>query len=302
MFPQAPAAAASGASIGQGFSAQPTLLLRQRYYWRVLLGGFVLYYIANKALGLTGNINLVPMVILLGSFVVPIAFVAFLAENETHDVRGFGAIGLSFLFGGVLGTAAASLLEAEFVRSMSLGGLFVVALCEEFAKLLGVVWLLRRRDYLSEAHGIVFGAAAGMGFAAFETMGYGLTFLLLSQGNLNLVGSVLVTRGLLSPFGHATWTALVAAAIWRERAAGRSVVGGPVIGAFLIAVVLHTLWDVFAGVPLVDIVLPGVDIELPLLIIGIVGVALVYRRMRYANRHSSAINQGELRHVEPVAL
>ena len=78
--------------------------------------------------------------------------------------------------------------------------------------------------------------------------------------------------------------------------------GWPVIAAFLTAVVLHTLWDFFAGVPLVDIVLPGVDIELPLLIIGIVGLVLVYRRMRYANRHSCAINEGELRHVEPVAL
>jgi RsiW-degrading membrane proteinase PrsW (M82 family) len=281
---------------------QPKLSLRQPYYWRVLVGGFVLYYVANKTLSLTGNINLVPTVILLGSFVVPVAYVTFLAENETHDVRGFGAVGLTFLFGGVLGTAAASLLEAEFVRSMSLGGLFVVGLCEEFAKLLGVVWLLRRRDYLSEANGIVFGAAAGMGFAAFETMGYGLTFLLLSHGNLSLVGSVLITRGLLSPFGHATWTALVASAIWRQRAAGRSIVAWPVLGAFLTAVILHTLWDFFAGVPLVDIVLPGVDIELPLLIIGFVGLALLYRRIRYANRQSAEINEGGVvRQKEPAA-
>jgi protease PrsW len=280
---------------------QPTLTLRQRYYWKVLLGGAILYYIANKTLGLTRNINLIPTVILLGAFVVPVAFITFLGENETHDLQGFGSVALTFLFGGILGTAAASLLEAEFVSSMSLGGLFVVGLCEEFAKLLGVVWLLRKREYLSEAHGIVFGAAAGMGFAAFETMGYGFTFLLLSRGNLSVVGSVLLTRGLLSPFGHAAWTALVAAVIWRERAAGKSTVGWPVIGTFLAAVVLHTLWDFFAGVPLVDLVLPGIDIELPLVIIGIVSLVLVYRRMREANQHSEAINANATRGPAPLA-
>ncbi len=292
----------SGASTASAHPTQPTLSFRQRYYWRVLLGGFVLYYVANKALGITGNINLVPTVILLGSFIVPIAFVTFLAENETHDVRGFGDIGLAFLFGGVLGTAAASLLESELVSSMSLLGFFVVGVCEELAKLLGVVWLLRRREYLSEAHGIVFGAAAGMGFAAFETMGYALTFLLLSRGNLGVVGSVLITRGLLAPFGHGTWTAIAAAAIWRERAAGRSVVGWLVLGAFLTATVLHTLWDFFAGVQLFDLVLPGLDLELPLLIIGIAGLVLLYRRMRRANRHSSDINERGDRHVEPVVI
>jgi RsiW-degrading membrane proteinase PrsW (M82 family) len=116
------------------------------------------------------------------------------------------------------------------------------------------------------------------------------------------VGSVLITRGLLSPFGHAAWTALIAAAIWRQRAAGRSIVGWPVIGAYFTAVVLHTLWDFFAGVDLVDIVVPGADIELPLLIIGVTGLALVYRRMRYANQHSTAINESGPTHVEPVAF
>ncbi len=274
----------------QPSSRQPTLSLRQRYYWRVLLLGIILYYIANRALRASGNINLVPTVLLLGSFLVPVAFVVFIAENETHDLRGFGDVALAFLFGGVLGTATATLLEVEFVRTLSLGTLFLVALSEEFAKLLGIVWLLRRQEYLSEAHGLVFGAAAGMGFAAFESMGYGLTFFLLSRGNLDVVGSVLLTRGLLSPFGHGTWTALVASTMWRERAEGRSIVGLPVLGAFLTAVILHTAWDFFASVPLMGVVVPGLDVQISLLIVGAIGLALLYLRMRESNQQSSTIN------------
>src|SRR5581483_7118481 len=253
----APIPIVTRSSAMQPSSRQPTLSLRQRYYWRVLLLGIILYYIANRALRASGNINLVPTVLLLG---------------------------------GVLGTATATLLEVEFVRTLSLGTLFLVALSEEFAKLLGIVWLLRRQEYLSEAHGLVFGAAAGMGFAAFESMGYGLTFFLLSRGNLDVVGSVLLTRGLLSPFGHGTWTALVASTMWRERAEGRSIVGLPVLGAFLTAVILHTAWDSFASVPLMGVVVPGLGVQISLLIVGAIGLALLYLRMRESNQQSSTIN------------
>ena len=55
-------------SLGQRATVkQPTLTRRKRYYWKAFIGGAVLYYIANKALALSRNINLIPTVILLGS-------------------------------------------------------------------------------------------------------------------------------------------------------------------------------------------------------------------------------------------
>src|SRR3712207_8804468 len=85
-----------------------------------------------------------------------------------------------------------------------------------------------------------------MGFAALETMGYGFVTLLQSQGNLVVLDEVLLARGLMSPAGHAAWTGLVCAVMWRERSrAVRAVVNAKVIGAFATAVVLHALWDTF---------------------------------------------------------
>lgn len=52
---------------------------------------------------------------------------------------------------------------------------------------------------------VVFGAAAGMGFAAVENMIYGWAFF--GTGETGSMLAVLWLRALLSPFGHGTWTA-----------------------------------------------------------------------------------------------
>jgi RsiW-degrading membrane proteinase PrsW (M82 family) len=49
----------------------------------------------------------------------------------------------------------------------------MVGVCEETAKALAVCWLLHNKRLRGEIHGLVLGAAAGMGFAALETAGYG---------------------------------------------------------------------------------------------------------------------------------
>lgn len=59
------------------------------------------------------------------------------------------------------------------------------------------------------------------------------------------MNQTLLIRGLLSPAGHAAWTGIICAILWRERAkAGKININGWVIGAFVLAVVLHALWDI----------------------------------------------------------
>ena len=85
-----------------------------------------------------------------------------------------------------------------------------------------------------------------MGFAAFETMGYALVTFLQSGQDLAALDKVLLLRGLTSPAGHAAWTGLVCAVLFRERLrAGRAVLNWRIIGAFITAVLLHALWNIF---------------------------------------------------------
>ena len=82
-----------------------------------------------------------------------------------------------------------------------------------------------------------------MGFAAFETMGYGLTMLLLSHGRITAVDELLFARGVLSPAGHGAWTGLICAMLWRARVHSRPTAWLAVAAAFVISVSLHALWD-----------------------------------------------------------
>jgi RsiW-degrading membrane proteinase PrsW (M82 family) len=86
-----------------------------------------------------------------------------------------------------------------------------------------------------------------MGFAAFETMGYGLTVLIASGGRIDALQEVLFTRNLLSPAGHAAWTGLVCAALWRARLDPQPRARLEVAAAFALAVTLHALWDSLAA-------------------------------------------------------
>jgi RsiW-degrading membrane proteinase PrsW (M82 family) len=237
---------------------------------------------------------MIPTVLLLGAFLVPVTYVVYLYESGAlYDVP-IPTVALTFFYGGVLGVIAASVLEENLVFGMSVLSLLAVAFSEELAKPLGVLWLIRRHEFSDELHGLVLGGAAGMGFAALETMGYGFTYLILSHGNLDVLGQVLLTRGLLSPLAHGTWTAIVVGSVWRERMRGGLGINGRSIRGFLTAVILHAVWDFTAGaLPIaislpsgdlhwrfIDLMIPEVDLPIPGLIIGAIGIWIFTRMFR----------------------
>jgi RsiW-degrading membrane proteinase PrsW (M82 family) len=146
--------------------------------------------------------------------------------------------------GGVLGLIVAGVVEYQTLQGLSLISLFGVGVIEEAAKLVVPIIFFLRWDYRSEIDGLLFGVASGMGFAALETMGYGLVTLIQSQGSLDAMVQILVVRGFLSPAGHAAWTGMVCAVMWRERVrTGKRVPGVHVVMSFLLVVLLHTAWN-----------------------------------------------------------
>jgi len=268
----------------------------RRYWWRVLLVGLALYWITEYLLSSSGNPNLIPTVILIGAFLVPVTYVVYLYERGAlYDVP-IPTVALTFFYGGILGVIAASVLEQN-IAGFGLLSVLGVGFSEEIAKPLGVLWLIRRQDYADELHGLVLGGAAGMGFAALETMGYGFTYLILSRGNLDVLGQVLLTRGLLAPLAHGTWSAIVVGTIWRERTRGRWLTGRTVRG-FGVAVLLHALWDFTAPFPIdlplpgvmlhwqfIDLTIPAIDLPIPGMIIGAIGVWILIRMFRESTQY-----------------
>jgi RsiW-degrading membrane proteinase PrsW (M82 family) len=255
-----------------------------RLWFRLFVGGALLFFGAEQALKFTRNPNLIPTVLLLGAFVVPVAFVAFFygqeraVDKSVHVEAPLNIAAACFFIGGVIGVLTAGFVEYATLTKLTISSLFIVALIEESVKLIFPIAIYIRGRYRSEADGLLFGVASGMGFAALETMGYGLVALIESQGNVGVVQEILLIRGLLSPAGHAAWTGLICAVLWHQRErTGRSF-NPSIIWVFALAVVLHALWDIAGSSQQAFISYPGYAI------IGGISLMLLIRRLREARR------------------
>jgi RsiW-degrading membrane proteinase PrsW (M82 family) len=265
---------------------QPVLLPRKTeagLWWRVLVMMLLAFCIGVIVMALTGNPILFPTVLMLGSLAVPAAYVAFFFGRRHLSKLTLPTIILGFLYGGVLGVFAAALLEPIFIARFSPSTTIVVGLIEEFAKILGVLLIARHWRHDAELDGLILGAAAGMGFASMESSGYAFVTFLRSGGNLSLMVGVTLLRGILSPVGHGTWTAILASVLFRESAAGHFRINGKVVGAYLTVAVLHGLWDGLPGV-VSAILSPGFDVFVGQAIVGGISLFILWRRWSEARR------------------
>lgn len=257
-----------------------------RYWLRVLVIGMVLFVLGLVVFGITGNPNLFPTVVLLGNFLVPVSYVAFFYQRRHLSRVDLPTTARAFLYGGVLGTFAAALLEPIFIRSLTPSSAFLVGLIEEFAKIIGVLVVARHRQHDAEIDGLVLGAAAGMGFAALESTGYAFTAFLMSGGSLSSLVGVTLLRGLLAPLGHGTWTAILGSVLFRESGARRFRVDRAVLLTFALVVVLHGLWD---GLPdfVAGLVSSGLDVLIAQTVVAIIGLIVLGHQWREAVRRET---------------
>ncbi|AFK21743.1 PrsW family intramembrane metalloprotease [Pyrococcus sp. ST04] len=149
----------------------------------------------------------------------------------------------TFILGGSLSIAVAILLESILVPRWFttipalLPATFfytalVAGLVEEPSKAIAIKYAYNTGNLFGIMDGVVYGVAAGLGFAATENLLYGLGYGL----------GVTIQRALLTPFAHATWSAIVGVG-YGLKAEGKI---NSVLPYFTLAMLLHFLWDYFA--------------------------------------------------------
>lgn len=217
---------------------------RHRRPWlRIFVSGLVLWVLTVAVTFVTGNPNLVPTLVLLGSFLVPVTFVAWAFERRDTGEITAELILNTFITGGVLGVLAASLLESYLLHP-SPGLFFGVGFIEEGVKLAALAWLTRHLRVKSIRDGMILGASVGFGFAAFESAGYAFTALFTERGlSLMQVVQTEVLRGLLAPVGHGLWTAILGGVLFSASTWDEFLLSDRLFFAYLGVSVLHALWD-----------------------------------------------------------
>lgn len=254
---------------------------RRRTFWHVLLAGALVLGSWGLLATVAPEPQLVSRLLVFGALFVPVLFVWFMTTEG--GVEEPPAIVLAEVFAGV---ALVGNLGAVILYSVLPVGVWAAGPIEEAIKFLGALWLVRRRPSVSIMDGILFGAAAGMGFAASENLGYFFTAYshaglaaVVAAPHLSLPAAVALygragivslwrvvwLRSLLAPFMHGAWTAIIAGVAWRGAAPGRARLDVPLAATFVLVAAMHSAWDLSQGV--VSVVLMPVIVVVDVLIL-----------------------------------
>ena len=99
-------------------------------------------------------------------------------------------------------------------------------------------------------NGLLFGAAVGCGFAAFESAGYALNY---GMNDIDSLVDLIQLRGILSPMGHIAWTAIASASFWRvlngDKFSYKIFLNRKFYIPFSIVVFIHAIWNSNTYIP-----------------------------------------------------
>lgn len=184
-------------------------------YSRVAFVMLITYWLLYICVRTFSNPYLIVGMIMIGSFVVPVTLLVFFFEVNVPRNITFASVLSVFFVGGTASLVVTLILFSFFpTGEMSFISAIMIGLIEEVGKLVIVAIYVRRKqncNYILNA--MLYGAAVGAGFGAFESAGYAFYYGLLVDGSIGSSLSIVYLRGLLSPGGHIVWAAITGAAI-----------------------------------------------------------------------------------------
>lgn len=191
---------------------------------------------------------------------------------DRYDPEPFWLLALAFAWGALVSVVFSFFANTIFGMGVSMAtdplvgdsmtAVIAAPIFEEGSKGVGLVLLLIffRKYFDDILDGIVFGGVIALGFATVENILY-YGRAINASGLVGLI-FIFLLRGVLSPFAHATFTAMtgIGCGIARETHNAAVKIIFPVLG-YIMAVLLHALWNgmaVFAGAILKSFNLEGV--------------------------------------------
>lgn len=214
------------------------------------------------------GLGVLPVVLILifFAFLPPIIFVIWFRNAERHEREPWRQVFRAFAWGAFIGVIVAIILSTILATALlGAGGFFlqhvhvglvealdaqlnlgllillvvVAPVAEEFAKGLGVFRVAASINEVED--GLVYGTAAGLGFAATENVAYGaLAFATAGlEASLVLIG----IRSFSSALLHASATGTFGYGV----AASKLMPGKTLLPFYLLAVLMHGIYNFFAG-------------------------------------------------------
>ncbi|HYY49164.1 MAG TPA: PrsW family intramembrane metalloprotease [Thermoplasmata archaeon] len=201
--------------------------------------------------------------LLVSAFTMPLIFMVWIRNTARHDREPWKFVVRAFLWGAVFSVIIAIIFSLVLAATLGqvrpltewlarriddpamiplvIGAVIVAPLVEEAAKGLGV--RAGRPEIQRLLDGLVYGAAAGLGFSATENLFYGINALLDPNGGATASFIVIAIRSFSSSFLHASSTAVVGYGLAKSWLMHRP---WAVLPFYLIAVTMHASFNLIS--------------------------------------------------------
>lgn len=244
---------------------------------RFMLITVVLGFLMYIAMNIFNNRIMLPGVMFIGTFAMPLSVLIFFMEMNTPRNISIFSIISSVFAGGVASLLVTLILNDRFGQLYDMLGASSAGIIEEVAKLVIVVAIFGRNTTLRWGqNGMLLGAAIGCGFAAFESAGYAFAQLLENSMSITAFSDNIILRGVMAPFTHVIWTANAAAALWfvkgDQKFSVSMLFNKFFLRIMLSSMVLHMIWNS----PLFIFPIP-IFLDLKFLLLGILGLSISMR-------------------------
>jgi len=189
----------------------------------------------------------------LAGYTVPVILLIYIARSDRYEREPIALIAYCFGWGAFSGIIAGILNTIITTPYIGIGGAGII---EEPLKIAGVYWIAKntrlKNEFNNHLDGMVYGAAAGAGFAGLENFWY-ITEMVFN-GSYPPLFAIFIRS--LTGIMHIAWSSIAARSLGLAKAMKGSITRKDLIPGTLVSATIHFAWNTLPTMISLGIIFP----------------------------------------------